>query len=116
MIRLSFGLLKRLLEELSKSVTHLLVRQKQITVGMPSKNEEAITTPKTKEELHEIFKRAYSNDANSYALSQVKMYPFLFKSLPSVNTYSRSDLRDLALLRCEFKSPENQNSTICITQ
>uniref|UniRef100_A0A158Q7D1 Phosphorylase b kinase regulatory subunit n=1 Tax=Elaeophora elaphi TaxID=1147741 RepID=A0A158Q7D1_9BILA len=70
LIRLSFGLLKRLLEELSKSVTHLLVRQKQITVGMPSKNEEAITIPKTKEELHEIFKRAYSDDANSYALSQ----------------------------------------------
>lgn len=79
MIRLSFGLLKRLLEELSKSVTHLLVRQKQITVGMPSKNEEAITTPKTNEELHEIFKRAYSDDANSYTLSQVfsflKVFP-----------------------------------------
>ncbi|EJD73824.1 phosphorylase b kinase regulatory subunit alpha [Loa loa] len=70
LIRLSFGLLKRLVDELSKSVTHLLVRQKQITVGMPSKNEEAITTPKTKEELHQIFKRVYSDDANSYALSQ----------------------------------------------
>ncbi|KAM3724221.1 putative phosphorylase b kinase regulatory subunit alpha [Dirofilaria immitis] len=70
LIRLSFGLSKRLLDELSKSVTHLLVRQKQITVGMPSKNEEAITNPKTKEELHEIFKRVYSDDANSYALSQ----------------------------------------------
>uniref|UniRef100_A0A915PCW6 Phosphorylase b kinase regulatory subunit n=1 Tax=Setaria digitata TaxID=48799 RepID=A0A915PCW6_9BILA len=70
LIRLSSGLLKRQLDELSKSVTHLLVRQKQITVGMPSKNEEAITSPKTKEELREIFKRAYSDDANSYALSQ----------------------------------------------
>uniref|UniRef100_A0A1I8EZH2 Phosphorylase b kinase regulatory subunit n=1 Tax=Wuchereria bancrofti TaxID=6293 RepID=A0A1I8EZH2_WUCBA len=70
LIRLSFGLLKRLLDELSKSVTHLLVRQKQITVGMPSKNEQAITAPKTKEELHEIFKRIYNDDANSYALSQ----------------------------------------------
>ncbi|VIO90140.1 phosphorylase B kinase alpha regulatory chain, putative [Brugia malayi] len=70
LIRLSFGLLKRLLDELSKSVTHLLVRQKQITVGMPSKNEQAITTPKTKEELHEIFKLIYNDDANSYALSQ----------------------------------------------
>lgn len=76
MIRLSFGLLKRLLDELSKSVTHLLVHQKQITVGLPSKNEEAITIPKTKEELHQIFKRAYSDDPNSYALSQVKMYHF----------------------------------------
>ncbi|EJW80595.1 hypothetical protein WUBG_08495 [Wuchereria bancrofti] len=37
---------------------------------MPSKNEQAITAPKTKEELHEIFKRIYNDDANSYALSQ----------------------------------------------
>ncbi|VDP23636.1 unnamed protein product [Onchocerca flexuosa] len=81
LIRLSFGLSKRLLNELAKSVTHLLVRQKQITVGMPSKNEEAITTPKTKEELHEIFKRVYSDDANSYALSQVKMHLSFSKKL-----------------------------------
>lgn len=73
LIRLSSGLLKRQLDELSKSVTHLLVRQKQITVGMPSKKEEAITSPKTKEELDEIFKRAYNDDANSYTLSQVHL-------------------------------------------
>ncbi|VBB34087.1 unnamed protein product [Acanthocheilonema viteae] len=81
LIRLSFGLLKRVLEELSKSVTHLLVRQKQITVGMPSKNEEAITIPKTKEELHEIFKRAYSDDAIGYALSQIVQDRALFHPL-----------------------------------
>ncbi|VDK28341.1 unnamed protein product [Gongylonema pulchrum] len=70
LIRLTSGLLKRQLDELSKFVTHLLVRQKQITLGMPSKNEEAITSPKTKEELNEILKRAYNDDANSYTLSQ----------------------------------------------
>ncbi|VDN04441.1 unnamed protein product [Thelazia callipaeda] len=70
LIRLSSGLLKRQLDELSKSVTHLLVRQKQITVGMPSKNEEPITSPKTREELHQIFSRAYGGDPNCYALSQ----------------------------------------------
>lgn len=71
LVRLSAGLLKRQLDELAKSVTHLLVRQKQMTVGLPSKKEEAITSPKTKEELSEIFSRAFTDDANSYALSQV---------------------------------------------
>lgn len=69
-VRLSAGLLKKQIDELEKAVTHLLVRQKQITVGMPSKNEEPITAPKTKEELMEIFNRAYSDDPNSFTLAQ----------------------------------------------
>jgi hypothetical protein len=69
-VRLSAGLLGKQLDELSKAVTHLLVRQKQITLGMPSKNEEAMTCPKTKEELKEIFNRSYGDDPNSYILAQ----------------------------------------------
>ncbi|CAJ0942792.1 unnamed protein product, partial [Mesorhabditis belari] len=68
--RLTAGLLNKRLEELGKAVTHLLVRQKQITVGMPSKREEAITCPKTNEELKEIMFRAYHDDPNSFTLSQ----------------------------------------------
>ncbi|KAL3118009.1 hypothetical protein niasHT_005252 [Heterodera trifolii] len=68
--RLTAGLLKKQLDELEKAVTHLLVRQKQITVGMPSKNEEAITIPKNKEELLQIFTRCYSEDPNSFILAQ----------------------------------------------
>lgn len=71
-VRLMAGLLGKQLDELSKAVTHLLVRQKQITVGKPSKNtEEAITCPKTKKELKEIFDRCYYDDPNSYILAQV---------------------------------------------
>ncbi|KAJ1368656.1 hypothetical protein KIN20_029888 [Parelaphostrongylus tenuis] len=70
MIRLSAGLLGRNLDELGKAVTHLLVRQKQITVGLPSKKEEAITCPKSKEELKAIMHRAYSDDPNAFTLSQ----------------------------------------------
>ncbi len=44
----------------------------QITVGLPSQNEEAITCPKTDEELAEIFDRAYAKDPNSYTLAQVR--------------------------------------------
>ncbi|KHJ86585.1 hypothetical protein OESDEN_13658 [Oesophagostomum dentatum] len=71
LVRLTAGLLDKRLEELGKAVTHLLVRQKQITVGMPSKKEEAITSPKTNEELKEIMHRAYSDDPNAFMLSQV---------------------------------------------
>ncbi|EYC02723.1 hypothetical protein Y032_0098g3092 [Ancylostoma ceylanicum] len=70
LVRLTAGLLNKHLEELGKAVTHLLVRQKQITVGMPSKKEEAITCPKTNEELKEIMHRAYSDDPNAFMLSQ----------------------------------------------
>ncbi|VDO20549.1 unnamed protein product [Haemonchus placei] len=70
LVRLTAGLLGKRLEELGKAVTHLLVRQKQITVGLPSKKEEAITSPKTNEELKEIMHRAYSDDPNAFTLSQ----------------------------------------------
>ncbi|CAI5445547.1 unnamed protein product [Caenorhabditis angaria] len=70
LVRLTAGLLKKQLEELSKAVTHLLVRQKQITLGMASKKEEVITCPKTNEELEKIMNRAYNDDANSFTLSQ----------------------------------------------
>ncbi|CAI4231506.1 unnamed protein product [Auanema sp. JU1783] len=70
LVRLTAGLLNKQLEELGKSVTHLLVRQKQVTVGMPSKKEEAITCPKTNEELADIMIRAYADDPNSFTLSQ----------------------------------------------
>lgn len=69
-VRLTAGLLGKQLEELGKAVTHLLVRQKQITLGMPSKKEEAITCPKTNEELKDIMIRAYGNDPNAFTLSQ----------------------------------------------
>lgn len=86
LVRLTAGLLKKQLEELSKAVTHLLVRQKQITVslkkrkniydhfkfqvGIASKKEEVITCPKTNEELEKIMNRAYGDDANSFTLAQ----------------------------------------------
>ncbi|CAD6186040.1 unnamed protein product [Caenorhabditis auriculariae] len=70
LVRLTSGLLEKQLEELGKAVTHLLVRQKQITMGLPSKKEEVITCPKTNEELEEIMRRVYGNDPNAFTLSQ----------------------------------------------
>lgn len=70
-VRLTSGLLKKQMDELAKAITNLLVRQKQITVGMPSKNEEPITSPKNKEDLADVLSRAYANDSSSYTLAQV---------------------------------------------
>lgn len=69
-VRLTSGILKRQLDELVRAVTHLLVRQKQITVGLPTKRETPITSPKAREELRQILDEVYGDDPNSYALAQ----------------------------------------------
>ncbi|CAD5220381.1 unnamed protein product [Bursaphelenchus xylophilus] len=69
-VRLTAGLLKRQMDELTKSVTHLLVRQKQITLGVPSKIERPITSPRTREELKHLLDEVYSDDPSSYTLAQ----------------------------------------------
>lgn len=69
-VRLMGGILSRQLDDLTRAVTHLLVRQKQITVGLPSKNERAITSPKNKSELRVIWEEAYRGDPNSFTLAQ----------------------------------------------
>uniref|UniRef100_A0AC35TID0 Phosphorylase b kinase regulatory subunit n=1 Tax=Rhabditophanes sp. KR3021 TaxID=114890 RepID=A0AC35TID0_9BILA len=69
-VRISGGLLEKQMDELTKNVTHLLVRQKQLTVGAPSVTEEPITSPKTRGELRELFYRAYKDDSNAWTLAQ----------------------------------------------
>lgn len=69
-VRLTAGLLRRQLDELTKSVTHLLVRQKQITLGLPSKRERPITSPKTRDEMKRLLDEVYSDDPNAYTLAQ----------------------------------------------
>lgn len=57
-------------EDLAKSVTDLLVRQKQVTVGMPPHNEEVITRPLTTKELLKIIARAHKGDQSTAMLTQ----------------------------------------------
>ncbi|KAH9381475.1 hypothetical protein HPB48_008717 [Haemaphysalis longicornis] len=57
-------------EDLAKSVTDLLVRQKQVTVGMPPHNEEVITRPLSTKELRVIIARAYRGDQSTAMLTQ----------------------------------------------
>lgn len=54
LVRHTAGMLGKRVEDLAKSVTDLLVRQKQITVGMPPNNEHTITAPLPESELRLI--------------------------------------------------------------
>lgn len=57
-------------EDLAKSVTDLLVRQKQITVGMPPNNEHTITAPLPEADLRLLIHEAYGEDDSTAMLTQ----------------------------------------------
>nr|XP_050027202.1 probable phosphorylase b kinase regulatory subunit alpha [Dermacentor andersoni]XP_054922429.1 probable phosphorylase b kinase regulatory subunit alpha [Dermacentor andersoni] len=57
-------------EDLAKSVTDLLVRQKQLTVGMPPHSEEVITRPLPIKELRDIIAHAHKGDQSTAMLTQ----------------------------------------------
>lgn len=77
-------------EDLAKSVTDLLVRQKQVTVGMPAQHEEVITRPLSSKELRIIIARAHKNDQSTAMLTQellaylamfIRTEPHLFREM-----------------------------------
>lgn len=47
-------MLGKRVEDLSKAITDLLVRQKQVTVGMPPNNEFTITAPLPEADLRQL--------------------------------------------------------------
>ncbi|CAG0907513.1 unnamed protein product [Cyprideis torosa] len=63
-------MLGKRVEDLAKSVTDLLVRQKQVTVGMPPSNERTITAPLPHHELRQLIHTAYGDDESSAMLTQ----------------------------------------------
>lgn len=54
LVRHTAGMLGKRVEDLGKAVTDLLVRQKQVTVGMPPNNEHTITAPLPEVELRQL--------------------------------------------------------------
>lgn len=54
LVRHTAGMLGKRVEDLAKAVTDLLVRQKQVTVGMPPSNEYTITAPLPENELRHL--------------------------------------------------------------
>lgn len=59
LVRHTAGMLGKRVEDLAKAVTDLLVRQKQITVGMPPNNEHTITAPLPEGDLRLLIHEAY---------------------------------------------------------
>ncbi|XP_064075567.1 probable phosphorylase b kinase regulatory subunit alpha isoform X2 [Vanessa tameamea] len=83
LVRHTAGMLGKRVEDLAKAVTDLLVRQKQITVGMPPNNEHTIIAPLPENELRQLIhvslrrekhgnddKKAYGDDESTAMLTQ----------------------------------------------
>ncbi|XP_076064896.1 putative phosphorylase b kinase regulatory subunit alpha isoform X4 [Oratosquilla oratoria] len=70
LVRHTAGMLGKRVEDLAKAVTDLLVRQKQVTVGMPPHNEMTITAPLPASELRVLIQRSYGPDESTAMLSQ----------------------------------------------
>ncbi|XP_058127449.1 probable phosphorylase b kinase regulatory subunit alpha isoform X1 [Anopheles ziemanni] len=70
LVRHTAGMLGKRVEDLAKAVTDLLVRQKQVTVGMPPNSEHTITAPLPEMELRHVIHEAYGDDESTAMLSQ----------------------------------------------
>lgn len=64
------GMLGKRAEDLAKAVTDLLVRQKQVTIGMPPLCEHTITAPLPEMELRHLIHEAYGDDESTAMLTQ----------------------------------------------
>merc|ERR1719228_1965609 len=69
-VRHASGLLSKKIPNLALSLTDLIVRQKQVTVGMPPNNEVIISRPLGAIELLDQIACAYQGDSSSFALTQ----------------------------------------------
>ncbi|XP_051160571.1 probable phosphorylase b kinase regulatory subunit alpha isoform X2 [Leptopilina boulardi] len=69
-VRHTAGMLGKRVEDLAKAVTDLLVRQKQVTVGMPPSNEHTIVAPLPENELRSLIHQAYGDDESTAMLTQ----------------------------------------------
>ncbi|XP_063231052.1 probable phosphorylase b kinase regulatory subunit alpha [Bacillus rossius redtenbacheri] len=70
LVRHSAGMLGKRVEDLAKAVTDLLVRQKQVTVGMPPHNEHTITGPLPEAELRQLIHQAHGEDDSTAMLTE----------------------------------------------
>nr|XP_045617193.1 probable phosphorylase b kinase regulatory subunit alpha isoform X1 [Procambarus clarkii] len=70
LVRHTAGMLGKRVEDLAKAVTDLLVRQKQVTVGLPPQNEITITAPLPSSDLRILIHQAYGADESTAMLTQ----------------------------------------------
>nr|XP_026696670.1 phosphorylase b kinase regulatory subunit alpha, liver isoform-like isoform X2 [Ciona intestinalis] len=79
-VRQMSGLLQKRVSGLSQSVTDLLIRQKQVTVGLPQEPKEfTITRPMPADELHGVITDSFGDDTDMAVLTQeIIMYLAMF--------------------------------------
>jgi phosphorylase kinase alpha/beta subunit len=70
LVRHIAGILGKKVEDLAKAITDILVRQKQVTVGMPPTSEHTITRPLPSKELRQIINKAHGGDQSTAMLTQ----------------------------------------------
>lgn len=70
LVRHIAGILGKKVEDLTKAVTDILVRQKQVTIGMPPGNENTITRPIPSRDLRTIINSAHGGDQSTAMLTQ----------------------------------------------
>lgn len=79
LVRHMAGVLNKQVEDLAKSLTDLLVRQKQVTVGMPPNCECTVTRPMTSRDLTTLITRAHGGELSTAMLSQeILLYLAMF--------------------------------------
>ncbi|XP_052792707.1 phosphorylase b kinase regulatory subunit alpha, skeletal muscle isoform-like isoform X5 [Mya arenaria] len=70
LVRHSAGMLRKRVEDLALAATDLLVRQKQLSVGLPPDREKIITCPLPPDELAAIIYEACGEDLSTASLTQ----------------------------------------------
>lgn len=70
LVRHIAGILGKRVEDLAKAVADLLVRQKQVTIGMPPNFEHTISRPIPAKELRQIIDQAHGGDQSTAMLTQ----------------------------------------------
>jgi len=70
LVRHIAGILGKRVEDLAKATTDILVRQKQVTIGMPPTSEHTISRPIPSKELREIINKAHGGDQSTAMLTQ----------------------------------------------
>ena len=70
LVRHTSGLLNKKIPNLALSLTELLVRQRQVTVGLPPHQEVVISNPLSARELRDLIYKCHEGDISTAALTQ----------------------------------------------
>ncbi|CDW58953.1 phosphorylase b kinase regulatory subunit alpha l iver isoform [Trichuris trichiura] len=73
LVRYTAGLLNKVTEALTNAVTALIIRQKEVTIGLPNVREKRIVSPQPPKELLTFIRSVMSDDQCGVMLTQVSL-------------------------------------------